>query len=68
MYENIDAISRINQKFNSMSKSHKKIAAFVLEQYENAAFMTAAKLAKAVNVSEATVVRFAYALGYEGYP
>ena len=30
--------------------------------------MTAAKLAKAVGVSEATIVRFAYALEYEGYP
>jgi DNA-binding MurR/RpiR family transcriptional regulator len=51
-----------------MSKSHKKLATFVLDQYDNAAFMTAAKLAKTVGVSEATVVRFAYALGYEGYP
>jgi DNA-binding MurR/RpiR family transcriptional regulator len=51
-----------------MSKSHKKLATFVLDNYDSAAFMTAAKLAKSVGVSEATVVRFAYALGYEGYP
>jgi DNA-binding MurR/RpiR family transcriptional regulator len=68
MDERIDAITRINQNFKTMSKSHKKLASFVLEQYDNAAFMTAAKLAKTVGVSEATVVRFAYALGYEGYP
>jgi DNA-binding MurR/RpiR family transcriptional regulator len=68
MEEKNDAISRINENFISMSKSHKKLASFVLEQYDNAAFMTAAKLAKSVGVSEATVVRFAYALGYEGYP
>ncbi len=30
--------------------------------------MTAAKLGEMVNVSESTVVRFAVALGYEGYP
>lgn len=63
-----DTISRINERFNKMSKSHKKLATFVIDHYEQAAFMTAAKLAKAVGVSEATVVRFAYALDYEGYP
>jgi DNA-binding MurR/RpiR family transcriptional regulator len=68
MEERIDAITRINQNYKTMSKSHKKLATFVLDQYDNAAFMTAAKLAKTVGVSEATVVRFAYALGYEGYP
>ena len=63
-----DAISRINDKFNKMSKSHKKIATFILDHYEQAAFMTAAKLGTTVGISESTVVRFAYCLGYEGYP
>ncbi|MDE7476853.1 MAG: MurR/RpiR family transcriptional regulator [Lachnospiraceae bacterium] len=63
-----DTISRINEKFSKMSKSHKKLATFVIDHYEQAAFMTAAKLAKAVGISEATVVRFAYTLEYEGYP
>lgn len=63
-----DTISRINEKFNKMSKSHKKLATFVIDHYEQAAFMTAAKLGKAVGISEATVVRFAYTLEYEGYP
>ncbi len=63
-----DTISRINDKFNRMSKSHKKIAEYIIDHYEQAAFMTAAKLGKTVGISESTVVRFAYALGYEGYP
>ena len=63
-----DTISRINDKFNRMSKSHKKIAAFIIDHYEQAAFMTASKLGKTVGISESTVVRFAYALNYEGYP
>ncbi|MCM1184321.1 MAG: MurR/RpiR family transcriptional regulator [Roseburia sp.] len=63
-----DTISRINEKFNKMSKSHKKIATFIIDHYEQAAFMTAAKLGKTVGISESTVVRFAYALDYEGYP
>ena len=35
---------------------------------DKAAFMTASKLGKTVQVSESTVVRFATQLGYEGYP
>lgn len=68
MDEKYDTISRINEKFNKMSKSHKKIATYIIDHYEQAAFMTAAKLGKTVGVSESTVVRFAYALDYEGYP
>lgn len=63
-----DTISRINDRFNKMSKSHKKVATFILDHYEQAAFMTAAKLGATVGISESTVVRFAYCLGYEGYP
>ena len=64
----MDTMSRINEKFNKMSKGHKKIASFIIDHYEQAAFMTAAKLGSTVGISESTVVRFAYALGYEGYP
>ncbi len=64
----IDVMSQINEKFAKMSKGHKKIATFIMDHYEQAAFMTAAKLGDTVGISESTVVRFAYALGYEGYP
>lgn len=30
--------------------------------------MTASKMGEEADVSESTVVRFAYALGYDGYP
>lgn len=63
-----DIMSRINEKFNKMSKSHKKIAVYIIDHYEQAAFMTAARLGNTVGVSESTVVRFAYTLEYEGYP
>lgn len=63
-----DAMSRINDKFNKMSKGHKKIATYIIDHYEQAAFMTAAKLGATVGISESTVVRFACALGYGGYP
>jgi len=51
-----------------MSKSHKKIAGYILDYYDKAAFMTAVRLARFTDVSESTVVRFAMELGYDGYP
>ncbi len=64
----VSLLSVIDSKFNTFSKGQKKIAKFVTERYETAAFMTAAKLGETVNVSESTVVRFATELGYKGYP
>ena len=52
----------------SMSKGHKAIANYILESYDKAAYMTAARLGEVVGVSESTVVRFTTELGYEGYP
>ena len=63
-----DIITRINERFAAMSKSHKAIAAFITDHYDQAVFMTAAKLGEELGVSESTVVRFAAGLGYEGYP
>ena len=63
-----DIITRINEKYSSMSKSHKAIAAFISDHYDQAVFMTAAKLGEKLGISESTVVRFAAGLGYEGYP
>lgn len=61
-------LQRLEEKYPSLSKSHKKIANYIHENYDKAAFMTAAKLGAAVSISESTVVRFATGLGFEGYP
>ena len=58
----------IEKNMNSFSKGQKLIARFILENYDKAAFMTASRLGKTVQVSESTVVRFATQLGYDGYP
>ena len=63
-----DIITRMNEKFMKMSKGHKAIASYISDHYEQAVFMTAAKLGETVGVSESTVVRFASGLGYDGYP
>lgn len=61
-------LSKIEDIYPSLSKSHKKIADFVLSNYEKAAYYTAAKLGAETDISESTVVRFAMHLGFEGYP
>ena len=63
-----DIITRMNDKYMKMSKGHKAVAAYISDHYEQAVFMTAAKLGETVGVSESTVVRFASGLGYAGYP
>ena len=63
-----DVITRINEKFVKMSKSHKAIATYITDHYEQAVFMTAAKMGMTLGISESTVVRFASGLGYDGYP
>ncbi|WP_129724583.1 MurR/RpiR family transcriptional regulator [Xylanivirga thermophila] len=68
MEQKQDLIHRINANYKKMSKGQKLIAEYILNNYDKAAFMTAAKLGKKVGVSESTVVRFANVLNYEGYP
>ncbi len=63
-----DVLTRINERFSGMSKSHKAIANYISENYDQAVFMTAAKLGETLSISESTVVRFASGIGYEGYP
>lgn len=51
-----------------MSKGQKAISAFIYDHYDQAVFMTAARLGETVGVSESTVVRYAMFIGYNGYP
>jgi DNA-binding MurR/RpiR family transcriptional regulator len=62
-YEN-----RIRENRQKMSKSFSRLADYVLDNYVQAALMTATELAHQVNVDAATVVRFAQRLGYGGFP
>ena len=61
-------LTKIDLMMNTFSKGQKKIALYIEEHYDKAAFMTASKLGETVGVSESTVVRFATELGYDGYP
>lgn len=63
-----DILTVIQDSMHTFSKGQRKIANFILESYDKAAFMTASRLGQKVGVSESTVVRFAFELGYGGYP
>ena len=65
---NQDILALIQENGHTFSKGQKKIASYILESYDKAAFMTASRLGKKVGVSESTVVRFAAELGFGGYP
>ena len=63
-----ELIQRLNHSGKKLSKSHRRIAECIVTHYDKVVFMTASKLGEYVVVSESTVVRFAAALGYSGYP
>lgn len=58
---------KIKERYSSFSKSQKKIADYILEHFEQAAFLNAAKMAETVGVSESTAARFASCMGYASY-
>lgn len=61
-------LSRLKNQYGTLSKGQKRLAVYIMEHYDKAVFMTAARLGEEVGVSESTTVRFAAQLGYNGYP
>jgi DNA-binding MurR/RpiR family transcriptional regulator len=62
-----DTANRIAHAYGLLSKSHKKIADFLLTAPAEAAMMTIDELAEACSVSNATANRFARAIGFDGF-
>lgn len=63
-----ELLQKLENGYSKFSKGQRKLADYIREDYDKAAFLTAAKMGEEVGVSESTVVRFATALGYDGYP
>lgn len=57
----------VKEKFSSLSTGQKKVAEYLIEQLEEAAFRTAVQIGRKVEVSETTVIRLSYALGFNGF-
>ena len=68
MQDSQELMERLNRRGEPLSKGQKRIADYIARNYDKAVSMTAGMLGRACDVSESTVVRFAYAMGYEGYP
>jgi DNA-binding MurR/RpiR family transcriptional regulator len=63
-----DFNQRIHSHLEQLTKSEKKIAEYLQHNFEEAAFFPAADLAERLNLSEATVVRFAQSISFSGFP
>jgi len=59
---------KIREYYDHLSRSYRKVADYIMSNYYDVSFMTAAQLAFAVGVDTTTVVRFSQRLGYNGYP
>lgn len=61
-------LEEIKAAMPALSKGQKKIAHYIIENLDEAAFLTAARIGRNIGVSESTVVRFAAGMGYDGFP
>jgi len=59
---------KIRDYYDHLSRSYRKVADYIMSNYYEVSFMTAAQLAFSVGVDTTTVVRFSQRLGYNGYP
>lgn len=65
--QSLDPLERIRRYTPELSKTHKKIGRYILENYENVTFLTSAQMSQQCGVSESSIIRFSAALGYSGY-
>lgn len=63
----MDVCEQLRSSYTSLSKSQKKVADYLFRNLESAAMLTTVKIAIAAGVSETTVIRLAYALGYDSF-
>ncbi len=59
---------RIRLAAEDLSPAQRKVAQFLVDHPEDAAFLSSAELGNLVGVSESTVIRLANRLGFDGYP
>ena len=57
----------ICEKIPSLSAGQRKVAEYILNNKDEFSYATLAKLSKDISVSETTVIRFAYSLGFDSF-
>ncbi len=68
MIRQSDSYNKILQKYDDLPKQQKKIADYIIRHFDEVVFLSITKLATVLDVSEATIVRFAQNLGHKGFP
>jgi DNA-binding MurR/RpiR family transcriptional regulator len=58
----------ISERYSDLTKSEKRIANYLNQNQDEAAFLSAGEIAERLDLSEATMVRFARTIGFENYP
>jgi DNA-binding MurR/RpiR family transcriptional regulator len=66
--EQVDFGKLVAEHYSQLTKNGKRIAVFMSQNQDEAAFMPAAEIARSLNLSEPTIGRFARTLGFESYP
>lgn len=64
----VDFVQVISERYNRLTKSEKRIADFMRQNQDEAAFLSAGEIAGRLDLSEATMVRFARNMGFDSYP
>lgn len=63
----MDFAKKIMENFSKFTYSQKKIANYLMDHIDQISYCSLSKLAKQIEVSTTSVIRFARELGYEGY-
>ena len=63
-----DSYNKILKIYDDLPRQQKKIADCIISRYDEVIFLSISKLATSLEVSEATIVRFAQNLGHKGFP
>ncbi len=58
----------ISDRYDHLTKSEKEIANFIRKNQEESSFLSAGDIARRLDLSEATMVRFARSMGFASYP
>ena len=62
-----DIVTEIRENYDLFSKSHKKLADYILDNPGDVAFLSINELSQATGISPATITRFTYKLNFQGY-
>jgi DNA-binding MurR/RpiR family transcriptional regulator len=63
-----DVIDELRRRYDLLTQSQKRIAAYIVEHSQAVAFSTVDQMAAELDVNPSTIVRFTYRLGLNGFP